>query len=111
MREKIKLVSSAGTGHFYTTKKKKRNTPEKIECELWSNGFIGNSTVNAPARLCFAAHAAEAESMYSGGYNMQLSSQVQIDLRFANAVDFKIYAVQLQRISISPLGLVQASLD
>ena len=31
MREKIKLVSSAGTGHFYTTTKNKRNTPEKIE--------------------------------------------------------------------------------
>lgn len=31
MREKIKLVSSAGTGHFYTTMKSKRNTPEKIE--------------------------------------------------------------------------------
>jgi large subunit ribosomal protein L33 len=30
MREKIKLVSSAGTGHFYTTHKNKRNTPEKI---------------------------------------------------------------------------------
>lgn len=31
MREKIKLVSSAGTGHFYTTMKNKRNTPDKIE--------------------------------------------------------------------------------
>jgi large subunit ribosomal protein L33 len=31
MREKIKLVSSAGTGHFYTTSKNKRNTPDKIE--------------------------------------------------------------------------------
>jgi len=31
MRDKIKLVSSAGTGHFYTTMKSKRNTPEKIE--------------------------------------------------------------------------------
>ncbi|MEY1660571.1 50S ribosomal protein L33 [Isoalcanivorax beigongshangi] len=30
-REKIKLVSSAGTGHFYTTTKNKRTTPEKIE--------------------------------------------------------------------------------
>ena len=29
-REKIKLVSSAGTGHFYTTDKNKRNTPEKM---------------------------------------------------------------------------------
>ncbi len=31
MREKIKLVSSAKTGHFYTTVKSKRNTPDKIE--------------------------------------------------------------------------------
>ena len=28
---KIKLVSSAGTGHFYTTTKNKRNTPKKME--------------------------------------------------------------------------------
>ena len=31
MREKIKLVSSAGTGHFYTTTKNKRNQPGKME--------------------------------------------------------------------------------
>jgi large subunit ribosomal protein L33 len=31
MREKIKLESSAGTGHFYTTDKNKRTTPEKLE--------------------------------------------------------------------------------
>ena len=30
MREKIKLVSSAGTGHFYTTTKNKRTTPTKL---------------------------------------------------------------------------------
>ena len=30
MREKIKLVSSAGTGYFYTTKKNKRNSTEKL---------------------------------------------------------------------------------
>lgn len=30
MREKIRLVSSAGTGHFYTTVKNKRNTSEKV---------------------------------------------------------------------------------
>ena len=29
--DKIKLVSSAGTGHFYTTTKNKRTKPEKIE--------------------------------------------------------------------------------
>lgn len=31
IREKIRLVSSAGTGHFYTTTKNKRNMPEKME--------------------------------------------------------------------------------
>ncbi len=31
MAEKIKLVSSAGTGHYYTTMKNKRTKPEKME--------------------------------------------------------------------------------
>ena len=31
MRDKIKLESSAGTGHFYTTTKNKRTTPDKLE--------------------------------------------------------------------------------
>jgi len=30
-RDKIKMVSSAGTGHFYTTTKNKRTTPDKLE--------------------------------------------------------------------------------
>lgn len=31
IREKIKLVSTADTGTFYTTSKNKRTTPEKLE--------------------------------------------------------------------------------
>lgn len=31
MRDKIRLVSSAGTGHFYTTDKNKRTMPGKME--------------------------------------------------------------------------------
>ena len=31
MRDKIKLVSSAGTGHYYTTTKNKRLHPDKME--------------------------------------------------------------------------------
>ena len=34
-REKIKMVSSAGTGHFYTTTKNKRNTPDKLEMKKY----------------------------------------------------------------------------
>ena len=31
MRDKIKLVSTAGTGYYYTTTKNKRTTPDKLE--------------------------------------------------------------------------------
>ncbi len=31
MRDKIKLESTAGTGHFYTTNKNKRTMPDKME--------------------------------------------------------------------------------
>ncbi len=30
-REKIRLVSTADTGYFYTTTKNKKNTPDKFE--------------------------------------------------------------------------------
>jgi large subunit ribosomal protein L33 len=35
MRDKIKLISSAGTGHFYTTTKNKRTTPNKLEMKKY----------------------------------------------------------------------------
>ena len=33
MREKIRMNSTAGTGHFYTTDKNKRTMPEKVRDE------------------------------------------------------------------------------
>jgi large subunit ribosomal protein L33 len=35
MRDKIKLISSAGTGHFYTTTKNKKTKPEKMEIKKY----------------------------------------------------------------------------
>ena len=35
MRDKIRLTSSAGTGHFYTTTKNKRPTPDKMEIKKY----------------------------------------------------------------------------
>ena len=35
MREKVRMNSSAGTGHFYTTDKNKRTTPEKLEIKKY----------------------------------------------------------------------------
>ena len=30
-RDKIRMISTAGTGHFYTTDKNKKTTPAKME--------------------------------------------------------------------------------
>ena len=35
MRDKIKLLSTAGTGHFYTTTKNKRLHPEMMEVKKY----------------------------------------------------------------------------
>ncbi len=35
MRDKIKMVSSEGNGHFYTTTKNKRTTPGKLEMKKY----------------------------------------------------------------------------
>ena len=35
MREKVKLLSSAGTGHFYVAMKNKRLHPEKMELKKY----------------------------------------------------------------------------
>ena len=45
MREKIKLVSSAGTGHFYTTTKNKKTMPDAIGViisKIWSRLFTAD---------------------------------------------------------------------
>ena len=34
-REQIKLESSAGTGHVYTTAKNRQNTPNKLELKKY----------------------------------------------------------------------------
>jgi large subunit ribosomal protein L33 len=34
-REKIKLVSTAGTGYFFTTKKNRRKHPDKMEVKSY----------------------------------------------------------------------------
>jgi large subunit ribosomal protein L33 len=35
VREKIRMNSSAGTGHFYTTDKNKRTMPDKLEMKKY----------------------------------------------------------------------------
>ena len=101
---KFKVIADSVT-------QKDLNTPEKVQMELYSNGFTQNGKFKNCGRLCFASHAAESTHHYSGGYNMQTASTVSFEFEFAEGVDYRIYAVQLQRVSIDSLGRVSASLE
>ena len=50
MREKIKLLSSAGTGHFYVTTKNKRLHPDKLEVRDRKSTRL-NSSHEIPSRM------------------------------------------------------------
>lgn len=50
MREKIKMVSTAETGFFYTTFKNKRNTPDKLEMKKY-DPKAGKRVVFREARI------------------------------------------------------------
>ena len=91
---------------------KNLDTKEKIEMELYTNGFVSpNADFNQPARLCFASHCAESDHKYSGGYNMTLASNIQFFFKFPVAVRYKLVAVQLQRIKIDSNGAIRSYLD
>lgn len=82
----------------------------KLDMELYSNGFIGNSYANNCSRICFGAHGSD-DNLWSGGYNMNLNSQISLTLKFAEAVDYRVFAVAYQRVIINSLGLVQSTLE
>ena len=109
------IVNQVPATHFGITSdsviQKQLDSPEKVQLELWQNGFTGNDLVEPCSRLCFAAHAAEAENLYSGAFNMAHSSNISIDIEFGAAVDIRIYAVQLQRVVIDADGNILSSLD
>ena len=89
---------------------KSLDTPEKVKAELWTNGFVPNGTFKSPGRMCFASHASQSDHLFSGGYNMQLASNVDFSFTFASPVRYKIVAVQIQRVSIDAVGKIRASL-
>ena len=87
------------------------DTPEKVKADLWTNGYISNSEFPGPGRLCFAAHCAKSDHMFSGGYNMSLASNVDFEFQFAENVRYKVVAAQIQRVSISATGVIRARLS
>ena len=91
---------------------KNLDTPEKINMELYANGFFSpNADFAQPARLCFAAHASESDHLYSGGYKMTLASNIQFFFTFAAAAYYKIVAVQYQKCKIDDAGVLKATLQ
>ena len=91
---------------------KNLDTKEKIEMELYSQGFVSPDDVfNQPARLCFGAHSSEADHKYTGGFHMTLASNIQFFFTFSADVKYKLVAVQYQRVKIDANGAVRAYLD
>lgn len=87
------------------------DTPQKVKAELWTNGYISNSSFPGPGRMCFAAHCSQSDHMFSGGYNMSNTSNVDFAFKFAENVRYKVVAAQIQRVSIDALGVIRARLD
>lgn len=87
------------------------DTPEKINAELWSNGFVPPADFPSPARICFGAHMADATHIYTGGYVMKSTSTVLFEFSFPVAVKYRLVAVQLQTVHILEGGHMVAELE
>ena len=86
------------------------DTPEKVKIDLWVNGFCPPTDFPSPGRLCFAAHAARADHVYSGAFNMTDMSNVDFEFKFPSAVSYRVIASQIQRITIDAAGKLRGGL-
>jgi len=66
-RDKIKLESTAGTGHFYTTTKNKRTKPEKMEIMKFDPSPASTSLTRKPRSSNPRAHHSETTRLVSVG--------------------------------------------
>ena len=55
-RDIIKLVSTAGTGYYYTTAKNKRNNPDKLEKKMY-DPIIRKHVIFKEAKIKWAPNA------------------------------------------------------
>ena len=83
----------------------------KVRCELYSNGFTPPIPFPAAGRLCFAAHCAENANRYTGGYVMTLSSNITFQFSFPSACDYRIVAVQYQRVTMDGNGVLRSFIE
>lgn len=83
----------------------------KVDLESWCNGFTHPADFPSPGRICFACHCGEASHMYTGGYSMTLASNIVFEVAFPQEVQWRLLAIQYQRVTISTIGKLQTSLE
>ena len=84
---------------------------DKMEIELWHQGFNHPTEFPSPGRLCFGSNCANNTHVFSGGYNMTLGSNIELHYTFPSECRYRIYAVQLQRVRIDNGGVMRAYLE
>jgi hypothetical protein len=97
--------------HDYVVQKELSGT--RISSELFSAGFVPpNDDFSSPARLCFAAHAAEdMTTRFLGAYDASTATNLQISIEFAEPVMFKLVSVAYANVKLGADGIMTSSLD
>ena len=91
---------------------KNLDSSAKVGTELYVNGFAPPTDFNSPGRLCFSSHcASDSTNLYSGGYDMSNASVLQFRFKFAEAVDYRLVAVQYANCKIDGQGILSSTLD
>jgi hypothetical protein len=85
-------------------------TQDKCRIHLYQNGFVDNDHCATAARLCFGSHVADTHC-FSGAFNMSNSSNINLQLQFAQEVKYKLVSVQYQHVTISNQGALRAYIE
>ena len=91
---------------------KSLDSKNKVEVELYTNGFNAPDDFASPGRLCFCSHAAtDSTVLYSGAYNMEQATSLQFRFKFDQEVDYRLVAVQYANCKIRGDGILTSTLD
>jgi hypothetical protein len=80
-----------------------------LTLELFKQGFVPNLYSDNCARICFGSHTSSRE--FTGGFNMQNSSNIRLVVTFDKQVRYQVRAVRLENITIDSTGTLRSSLE
>ena len=90
------------------------NHDSEAECRLieYSHGYRKNDFYNSCTyRLVFGSHGAESDRTFQGAINFSGITQANLKLKFPEAVNFRITAVQLGVTAIGTTGRLRQNID